>query len=75
MDSVAPANDPYAVFVGTTKEDVRAAFGDSQALRFDNGFELWAYDFGPPQNPELARSELVFLFDRSGVVSNTRLRP
>jgi hypothetical protein len=76
MDSAAPpAQDPYAAFVGSTKAEVRAAFGDSQALRFDNGFEVWAYDFGPPQNAIVARTELVFLFDRSGVVANTRLRP
>ncbi|HUQ76793.1 MAG TPA: hypothetical protein VM183_18895 [Burkholderiales bacterium] len=76
MDSAAPpADDPYAAFVGSTKAEVRAAFGDSQALRFDSGFEVWAYDFGPPQSALVARTELVFLFDRSGVVANTRLRP
>lgn len=81
MDRPAPAakaraaDDPYAMFIGSTKAEVRAAFGDSAAIRFDTGLEVWAYDFGPANKPRLARSEFVLLFDRAGVVANTRLRP
>lgn len=74
MDA-APANGPYAMFTGSSKADVRAAFGEGTAIRFDNGYEVWSYDFGPPQKPRHLRDELVVLFSPSGVVSNTRLRP
>lgn len=70
-----PAGGPYAMFNGSSKQEIRAAFGEGAAIRFDNGYEVWAYDFGPPQNPRHAREELVVLFSPSGVVSNTRLRP
>ena len=61
----AEAGDPYAAFIGSTKADVRAAFGDAKVLTFGNGHEVWAYDFGPPQQAPLQREELVLLFDRS----------
>ena len=53
------------MFLGSTKADVRAAFGPATVIAFDNGYEIWAYDFGPPQKPRLAHDELVLLFDRS----------
>jgi hypothetical protein len=67
----APAGDgPYQMFVGSSKAEVRAAFGDATVVRFDNGYEIWSYDFGPPQKPRLAHDELVLLFGRSdGVVA------
>ena len=75
MQPAAPSpQDPYAAFIGGTKADVRAAFGDGKVLAFDNGYEVWAYDFGPAQKPLLARDELIVLFDRAGRVTNVRLR-
>jgi hypothetical protein len=43
-------------------------------VRFESGFEVWAYQSDRPE-PPLGRSEFVVLFSPSGVVSNTRLRP
>jgi hypothetical protein len=63
------------MFTGSSKQEVRAALGEGAAIRFDSGYEVWSYDFGPPQKPRHARDELVVLFSPSGVVSNTRLRP
>jgi hypothetical protein len=68
------ANDPYGAFVGSTKAEVRAAFGDARVLKFDSGYELWAYDFGPEQKPVLQREELVLLFDRTSTVIAARHR-
>ena len=68
------AGDPYGMFVGSTKADVRAAFGDGKVLTFDDGYEVWAYDFGPAQKPALRREELVLLFDRSNAVVAARHR-
>jgi hypothetical protein len=73
MDAPA-AEGPYAMFTGSSKQGIRAAFGQGVGVRFDNGYEVWSYDFGPPQNPRHLRDELVVLFSPSGVVANTRLR-
>jgi hypothetical protein len=62
------------MFLGVPKDEVRSAFGDGKVLTFDNGYELWAYDFGPAQKPALQREELVLLFDRSDRVVAARHR-
>lgn len=74
MSAAVSTDDPYRAFVGSSKAQVRDTFGEASVLRFDSGYELWAYDFGPPQKPRLAHDELVLLFDRSDVVRATRLR-
>jgi hypothetical protein len=74
MTDAASVDDAYRTFVGSSKAEVLAAFGEASVIRFDSGYELWAYDFGPPQKPRLAHEELVLLFDRSDVVRATRLR-
>jgi hypothetical protein len=73
-DPPTPGKDPYAMFVGSRKADVVAALGEATVIRFDSGYELWAYDFGPPQKPRLAHDEVVLLFDRSDVVVAARRR-
>jgi hypothetical protein len=62
-----PAQAAEAMPIGWTRDDVRAAFGNAKALRFDSGYELWAY--------ETAKSEFVVLFSPAGVVTKARLRP
>jgi hypothetical protein len=71
MDTPAP----QTFLAGSTKADVSAAFGEATAMRFDNGFEVWAYQWGPEQRPPQERTEYVVLFDPSGLVAKTRLRP
>jgi hypothetical protein len=71
MDA-AGADD--AALIGSTKADVAAAFGEARVVRFESGFEVWAYQSDRPQ-PPLGRSEFVVLFSPSAVVSKTRLRP
>ena len=74
MDTAKAPADAYAMFLGVPKDEVRSAFGDGKVLTFDNGYELWAYDFGPAQKPALQREELVLLFDRSDRVVAARHR-
>ena len=62
-----PAQAAEAMPIGWGRDDVQAAFGDAKVLRFDGGYELWAY--------ETARSEFVLLFSPAGVVTKARLRP
>lgn len=78
LDYMGPArgaaSDPYATFIGSSKAEMHDIFGEATVVPFENGYELWAYDFGPLQNPALEHDELVLLFDRSGRVVNARLR-
>jgi hypothetical protein len=83
MDALAPtaakalpADDATdAILVGnSTKADVTAALGEATVIRFDSGFEVWAYQFGP-QKRRLGKTEFVVLFGPAGVVTKTRLRP
>jgi hypothetical protein len=59
------AND--ALLVGNSKAQVQGAYGTAAAIRFDTGYEVWAYRYG--------KTEFSVLFAPSGVVEKTRLRP
>lgn len=71
----APAKDAsdYSVLVGSTKAELLAAFSEARAVRFDSGFEVWAWQFGR-QERRLDQTELVVLIDPSGIVTKARLR-
>ena len=59
------AND--ALLVGNNKAEVQGAYGRAAMIRFDTGYEVWAYRYG--------KTEFSVLFAPSGVVEKTRLRP
>ena len=59
------AND--ALLVGESQAEVQRTYGPAAAIRFDTGYEVWAYRYG--------KTEFTVLFSPSGIVSNTRLRP
>jgi hypothetical protein len=71
----ASKNVPYAtleqtVHVGSsTREQVRAALGDSTAIRFDSGKEVWMYSYPAASG---APGEYVILFGGDGVVKKVR---
>ncbi|HEU4814888.1 hypothetical protein [Janthinobacterium sp.] len=71
----ASKNVPYAtleqtVHVGSsTREQVRAALGDSTAIRFDSGNEVWMYSYPAASG---APGEYVILFGGDGVVKKVR---
>ena len=80
-----------AVVIGrSTKADVIAALGESLAIRFDNGYEVWVYHLADDKAASRGRrgksgsaddtrpgesAEFVVLFQPSGVVAKTRVRP
>ena len=70
--TVNPANRMRdAVVIGkSTKADVRAALGDTLAISFDNGYEVWVYRLDRDTT-----AEFVILFAPSGIVAKTRIRP
>ena len=67
------ARPSETMLLGSSKNDVAAAFGSARTVHFDSGYELWAYR-AEGAEPLFRRSEFIVLFDPSGVVSNTRLR-
>jgi hypothetical protein len=62
--------------VGKTKRDVLATLGQTATINFDSGYEIWVYHLrdGQPQRTQ-SPGEFVVLFDPSGVVTRTRVRP
>jgi hypothetical protein len=59
---------------GTAKAEVLAALGSAGVIRFDSGFEVWVYPAAARQRAA-GEAEFVLLFDPSGRVRKTRLRP
>ena len=82
-DTKPPFRDPAmsmqmagnAIATGkSTKADVAAALGEATAVTFDSGFEVWVYREKSSRPPE-TKAEFVILFDQTGIVRKTRLRP
>jgi hypothetical protein len=77
------------VVVGKSKrEDVIASLGETLAIRFDSGYEIWVYRLSEEVtanrtlaqrmalgNESQSNAEFVILFAPSGLVTKTRLRP
>jgi hypothetical protein len=58
----------------SSKAEVRAALGKGTEIPFDSGYEVWVYRQQLKEKESPPRSELVLLFDRSGILSKARLR-
>ena len=71
--SMQEARDLIAVGKAT-KADVIAALGGATVVKFDSGFEVWAYSAKSPETAATA-AEFVILFAPSGIVRKTRIRP
>ncbi len=71
----ARKNVPYATLEQTvqagssTREQVRAALGESTSIRFDSGNEVWMYTYPAASG---APGEYVILFGADGVVKKVR---
>ena len=64
-----------AIVIGkSSKAEVRAALGKGTEIAFDTGYEVWVYRQQLKEKEKPPRSELVLLFDRSGILAKTRLR-
>lgn len=65
---------PYAtlaqtVQVGSSQEQVRAALGESTAIRFDNGNSVWMYTYPDASG---VQGEYVIWFGPDGLVRKVR---
>lgn len=68
---VSPDRARNAVVPGrSTRADVSAALGETLAITFDSGYEVWVYRLGSAR-----AGEFVVLFEPSGIVAKTRMRP
>lgn len=60
----------------SSKADVRAALGTRAiVIPFDSGYEVWVYRWPGPDKTSRSATELVLLFEPSGLASKVRLRP
>ena len=59
----------------STKADVVAALGTAIVISFDSGYEVWVYRWPGSDKTTRAASELVLLFDPSGLATKARVRP
>ena len=64
-----------AISVGkSTKADVRAALGKAVVVDFESGYEVWVYRERLPEKAKPPATELVLLFEPSGILAKTRIR-
>ncbi|MEO7391332.1 MAG: hypothetical protein ABIU58_04095 [Ramlibacter sp.] len=59
----------------SNRADVAAALGPAIVIPFDSGYEVWVYRWKGAQKTMRGDTELVILFDRSGLAKKTRIRP
>ncbi len=73
---VAPQAAMATIAVGKShKADVLAALGEAIVIPFDSGYEVWVYRWPGADKTTRAATELVVLFDPSGLATKVRLRP
>ena len=68
------AEDRFAQLVvpgRTTRAELLSAFGPTETIRFDSGFETWLYEANAGGG---RHTELVLLLDRAGIVQKMRRR-
>jgi hypothetical protein len=75
-ESLAPQAAMDRVAIGkSTKADVSSALGEAIVIPFDSGFEVWVYRWAGPDGTTRSATELVVLFDPSGLAMKVRVRP
>ena len=67
MDMIAPGK--------STKADVSATLGNAIVISFDSGYEVWVYRWPGADKTTRAATELVVLFEPSGLATKVRVRP
>jgi hypothetical protein len=75
-ESPAPQAAMNMVVLGkSTKSDIVAALGTAIVISFDSGYEVWVYRWRGSDKTTRAATELVVLFDPSGLATKARVRP
>ena len=74
--SLAPQAAMDMIAVGkSTKAEVSSALGKAIVIPFDSGYEVWVYRWAGADRTTRAATELVVLFEPSGLVAKVRVRP
>jgi len=74
--SLAPQAAMEMIAVGrSSKIEVRSALGQAIVIAFDSGYEVWVYRWAGADGTTRAATELVVLFEPSGLATKLRLRP
>ena len=74
--SLAPQAARDLIAIGkSSKADVQSALGKAIVIPFDSGFEVWVYRWAGSDQTTRAATELVLLFEPSGLLTKVRLRP
>jgi hypothetical protein len=74
--SLAPQAAMGMITTGkSTKADVSSALGKAIVIPFDSGYEVWVYRWPGPDKTTRAATELVVLFEPSGLATKLRVRP
>jgi hypothetical protein len=58
----------------STKADVRAALGEAIVVDFESGYEVWVYRERLGERAKPPATELVLLFEPSGILTKRRIR-
>jgi outer membrane protein assembly factor BamE (lipoprotein component of BamABCDE complex) len=58
----------------STRQEVQAALGPAETLRFDTGWEAWVYRSHDERGDAVDGPELVLLFEPGGVLQKARVR-
>lgn len=59
----------------STRAEVAAALGRARVIAFDSGYQVWVYRWPGAEPTTRAATELVVLFDPTGLATKTRIRP
>lgn len=74
--SLAPQAAMEMIVIGkSSKADVSCALGRATVISFDSGYEVWVYRWAAADRTTRAASELVVLFEPSGLATKVRVRP
>jgi hypothetical protein len=74
--ALAPQAAMDVIAIGkSTKADVSSALGKAIVIPFDSGYEVWVYRWAGGERTTRAATELVVLFEPTGLASKVRVRP
>lgn len=74
--SLAPQAAMDMIAIGkSTKANVSSALGAAIVIPFDSGYEVWVYRWAGADRTTRAATELVVLFEPSGLATKVRVRP
>jgi len=74
--SLAPQAAMDIIAIGkSSRADVSSALGQAIVIPFDSGYEVWVYRWPGADRTTRGATELVVLFDPSGLAKKVRMRP